>query len=131
LPDTPPRTDNAAHDGRLQVDLEAAVEWLSLVSMRDYLITIMQVTEFVARGEFQRAANLTERRIGLQAAESVLITRVLEQSPVEYRSLTEDLHQAGTRLAELARREDQAGTLDAMADMMQVCVTCHAQYRFR
>ncbi len=127
----PPAVPRTAHDGRQLVQLEVAVEWLSMVSMRDYLMTLMRITEQLARDELDTAARLAEERLGLTAAESVLITRVLEQAPEEFRSLTEDLHQTGTRLATLIRSDDRDGALDAMADVMQVCVTCHAQYRYR
>ncbi len=130
----------ASHEhGAPQADTRVAVRFPeplrehTLTNMRDHLVTMQQIQEALARGEFDRAADLSERRLGLSSLEAHGAHDVARYMPPAMQDIGAGMHKAASRFSIAAANAgasgDLKGALEALSGVTAQCVACHAAYR--
>lgn len=123
----------ATPDVRVAVRFPQALRMHTLANMRDHLATLQQVQEALGRGEYDRAGELSERRLGLSSLEAHGAHEVARYMPQGMQELGTQMHKAASRFAIEASSAGATGDANAaLAALSQVtarCVACHAAYR--
>ena len=103
--------------------------------MRDHLATLQQIEQALARGEFDRAAEISERRLGLSSLALHGAHDMSKFMPKGMQDAGSGMHRAASRLAVAAKDAGVTGdlkpTLAAMATVTAQCAGCHAGYRVK
>jgi hypothetical protein len=60
----------AEQDARTRVDLPAMMKTHMLHSMRDHLLAVHEIQVALAKGQFDKASDIAEHRIGMSSLES-------------------------------------------------------------
>lgn len=120
-------------DARAAVHFPAPLREHTLANMRDHLDTLEQIQDALARGDFERAAQLSERRLGLSSLEAHGAHEVARYMPPGMQDLGAAMHKAASRFAIEATSASATGDLKAplaaLADVTAQCAACHAAYR--
>jgi cytochrome c556 len=123
----------AAPDTRLAVRFPPELRIHTLANMRDHLATLAQVQEALGRGEYDRAAELAESRLGLSSLEAHGAHQVAPYMPAGMQEAGTAMHKAASRFAIEAANAGATGdakpALAALAAVTAQCVACHAAYR--
>ncbi len=105
----------------------------TLANMRDHLATIEQIQDALARGEFERAAQAAETRLGLSSLAAHGAHDVAKFMPQAMQDAGTAMHRAASRFAIAATTAGATGDLKAplgaLAEVTAQCVACHAAYR--
>jgi hypothetical protein len=121
-------------DAREAVRFPPALREHTLANMRDHLATLQQIQEALGRGEYDRAAELGEHRLGLSSLEAHGAHEVARYMPSGMQEAGTAMHQAASRFAIEAANAGATGdarpALAALSTLTAQCVACHAAYRF-
>jgi len=124
----------AVTDTREVVRFPRALRSHTLANMRDHLATLQQVQEALARADYERAADLAEKRLGLSSLEAHGAHEVAPYMPQGMQELGTGMHKAASRFAIEASNAGATGdakpAIAALARLTAQCVACHAAYRF-
>jgi len=120
-------------DARLAVRFPPDLRAHTLANMRDHLATLQQVEEALGRGEYDRAAQLAERRLGLSSLEAHGAHQVAPYMPAGMQEAGTAMHKAASRFgieaANAGATGDAKPAMAALANVTAQCVACHAAYR--
>lgn len=123
----------AAADARAAVRFPAELRRHTLANMRDHLATLQQIERALARGEFDRAAEISEHRLGLSSLELHGAHDVAQYMPPAMQDIGTGMHKAASRFSIAAANAgasgDVRGALEALSAVTAQCVACHAAYR--
>jgi hypothetical protein len=123
----------APAESRVTVRFPEPLRQHTLANMRDHLATMQQIQEALARGEFDRAADLSERRLGLSSLEAHGAHDVAQYMPPAMQDIGTGMHKAASRFSIAASNAgasgDLKGALEALSGVTAQCVACHAAYR--
>ena len=124
----------AAADARTLVSLPEPMRVHALANMRDHLQTLQTVNDALARGAFDEAANVAERRLGMTSLGAHGAADLAPHLPQGMQDIGTQMHRAASRFAITAQNAGVGGdvqpALRALGEIMQQCVGCHAAYRF-
>lgn len=124
----------APADTREAVQFPPALRTHTLANMRDHLATLQQMQDALARADYERAAELAEKRLGLSSLEAHGAHEVAPYMPQGMQELGTDMHKAASRFAIEASNAGATGdakpAIAALARLTAQCVACHAAYRF-
>ncbi len=124
-----------AEDGRVPVELPPMMREHMLHNMRDHLQTLREIVAHLGRADYEGAADLAETRLGMSAMQGHGAEHMAPYMPQGMRRAGTAMHRAASRFAQTARdaeiQGDPAPALQALADVMAQCTTCHAGYRLR
>lgn len=120
--------------GREQVELPEFAAVHLKATMRDHLEALERVTRLLSEGNFDKAADIAEQRLGMSSVEIHYEKHVGKYMPREMRLLGTRMHEAATSFAASARRAETTGEagdglFSALADVMEGCTACHKHYR--
>ena len=120
-------------DGRQLVKMPAPMTQHLLGNMRDHLSALTEIQESMAKGDFQRAADIAERRIGLSSLDSHGAAHMAPFMPKPMQEIGTQMHRAASQFAVVAQDTGADGNtlraIGALAKVTAQCVACHAAYR--
>lgn len=125
----------AAPDTRAAVELPPPMRAHMLANMRDHLAALHEIHAALARDEAGRAAGIAEQRIGMSSLESHGAGHMAPYMPKPMQDIGTAMHRAASRFARVAEeagvRRDLRPALQALSEVTQQCVACHAGYRLK
>jgi hypothetical protein len=123
----------AADDARELVSMPAPMVQHMLGNMRDHLLAITEIQQSLGKGDFQRAADVAERRIGLSSLDSPGASHMAPFMPRPMQDIGTQMHTAASRFALVAQESSADGNalraVGALSDVTRQCVACHSAYR--
>ncbi len=123
----------AAADNRQLVELPAAMRLHTLASMRDHLASLQEINEAMSRNEFEKAADIAERRLGMTSLEAHGAAHVAPYMPKPMQDIGTEMHRSASLFAVATQTasvgNDMRPAMAALGAVMRQCVACHAAYR--
>ena len=123
----------AQADTRVAVHFPDELRRHTLANMRDHLATMQQIEEALARGEYDRAAEISEHRLGLSSLALHGAHDVAQYMPPAMQDIGTGMHKAASRFSIAASNAGASGdvrsALEALSGVTAQCVACHAAYR--
>jgi hypothetical protein len=130
-----PLASQATPDARVVVELPPPMRAHMLANMRDHLAALHEIQAALARDEAGRAAGIAERRIGMSSLDAHGAGHMAPYMPKPMQDIGTAMHRAASRFARVAEeagvRRDLRPALQALSDVTQQCVACHADYRLK
>jgi len=121
----------AADDPRQLVELPKMMQQHMLSNMRDHLATINEILIHMAKGELDKAAGISERRLGMSSLELHGASHMARFMPEGMREAGTGMHRAASRFALKAQEGEVLPAYAALSEITSACVACHAAYRIR
>jgi hypothetical protein len=125
----------AAPDARVAVELPAPMRAHMLANMRDHLAALHEIQAALARDNTERAGEIAERRIGMSSLESHGAGHMAPHMPKPMQDIGTAMHRAASRFARVVEeagvRRDLRPALQALSEVTQQCVACHAGFRLK
>lgn len=122
-------------DARRPVDLPEPMRQHMLANMRDHLQALAEIQQTLSAGEFERAADIAEKRLGMSSLEAHGASHMAPFMPQEMQAIGTEMHRAASRFAVLSQESAVDGdfrrALGGLSQVMQRCVACHAAFRIR
>jgi hypothetical protein len=123
----------AAYDTRVLVKMPAPMVQHMLANMRDHLLAISEIQQSLGKGDYQRAADIAEKRIGLSSLDSHGASHMAPLMPKPMQEIGTQMHKAASRFALVAQESSVDGNalraVSALSEVTAQCVACHAAYR--
>ena len=119
----------ADQDTRTKVDMPDMMKSHMLGDMRDHLQAISEIQAALARGEFDKAADIAEARIGMSSLITHDASHMAPFMPKGMQDIGTEMHHAASRFAMAAMEGDLSRSLDALSKVTEQCVACHKSYR--
>jgi hypothetical protein len=123
----------AANDPRQLVTMPDPMVQHLLGNMRDHLLAITEIHQSLGKGDFQRAADIAEKRIGLSSLESHGASHMAAFMPRAMQDIGTQMHKAASRFALVAQESSADGNalraVEALSEVTKQCVACHSAYR--
>lgn len=125
----------ASPDTRNVVIFPPQLKQHTLENMRDHLLALMEIQNHLAQFEFDRAAEVAEKRLGMSSLRLHGAHEVAKYMPRGMQDAGTAMHRSASRFA-IATQEawitrDLARPLQALGAVTQACVACHAGYRLK
>jgi len=124
-----------AADTRQVVDFPPALKERELANMRDHLKTLSEIQNYLAKYDFDRAADIAEKRLGMSSFDLHGSHEVAPYMPKGMQEAGTALHHAASRFAVAAQDaavdRDLGRALGALNEVTRTCIACHAAYRLR
>ncbi|MGA7979204.1 MAG: hypothetical protein WCA32_03155 [Chromatiaceae bacterium] len=126
---------NAAgdNDPRQLVELPPMMQQHMLRNMRDHLAAITEIQQALSSGEFDRAADIAEMRIGMSSLASHGASHMAPYMPKAMRQIGTNMHRAASQFAKIAEESAVDGDVEraigALSTVTAQCVACHAAFR--
>jgi hypothetical protein len=125
----------AEEDTRVAIDMPEMMRTHMLANMRDHLTAIQEIQNHLAAGEFDAAAEVAEKRLGMSSLETHGASHMAGFMPKGMQETGTAMHQAASRFAvmsqEAAVTRDLPRALGALSRVTAQCVACHAAYRLK
>ena len=122
-------------DGRQAVAFPEPLRTHTLANMRDHLAALQEIQQALAEGAYERAAGVSENRLGMTSLKSHGAHDVAKFMPGGMQAIGTEMHRAASRLAIEAANAGAAGdarkAMGALAAVTRQCVACHATYRMK
>ena len=126
---------HAAEDFRVAVEMPDMMKSHMLANMRDHLLTLSEIQSALAKGEYDVAADLAEKRLGMTSLESHGAAHMAGFMPKGMQEIGNNMHRAASRFAVKAQEaqvtRDLPRALGALSEVSQQCIACHAGYRLK
>jgi hypothetical protein len=107
----------------------------TLANMRDHLLALSEIQDALARFEFDRAADVAEKRLGMSSLGLHGAHEVAKVMPQGMQDIGTAMHRSASRFALVAQEASVDRKLDrplaALAQVTQSCVACHAAYQLK
>jgi cytochrome c556 len=125
----------ADDDSRVAVDMPAMMRSHMLTNMRDHLLTLQEIQTLLAAGNYDAAADIAEKRLGMSSLQLHGASHMAGFMPKEMQEAGTAMHQSASRFAVIAQESavthDLPRALDALGTITASCVACHAGYRLK
>jgi hypothetical protein len=122
-----------AGDARVAVKFPNALRTHTLANMRDHLLALQEIQDALAKSEFDRAAAISEQRLGMTSLKLHGAQEVAKFMPDGMQRIGTEMHHAASRFALEAANAGASGdvkpALAALAGITARCVACHSAYR--
>ena len=119
----------ADDDPRSKVVFPEMMKNHMLENMRDHLLSLHEIETALARGDFDKAGDIAEARIGMSSLEAHHASQMAPYMPKPMQDIGTEMHHAASRFAITAKEGDLRHSLEALSKVTQQCVACHAAYR--
>jgi hypothetical protein len=127
--------NGTTQDNRVPVDFPAPMKEHILTNMRDHLLTISQIQEAMGKGQYDKAAQLAEDRLGMNALKLHGAYENSKFMPKGMQELGSAMHRNASKFAIEVQNTASTGELKpaliALGNTTQACVACHAGYRLK
>jgi len=124
-------TSIADEDARQFVQLPEMMQQHMMSNMRDHLVAINEILISMTKGDFEKAAEVAEYRLGMSSLESHGASHMAKFMPEGMRRAGTSMHKAASRFALKAQEEEVLPAYNALSEVTSACVTCHSGYRIR
>jgi hypothetical protein len=125
----------AAADTRVMVQFPEMLRTHTLANMRDHLLALAEIQDQLARGAFDKASDIAERRLGMSSLGLHGAHDVAKFMPQGMQAAGTAMHRSASQFAIVAKDAsvtgDLKGSVAALARVSQTCVACHAAYRIQ
>lgn len=125
----------AVEDTRILVDLPPQLASHTLANMRDHLVALGEMSEYLAQGRYDDAARVSESRLGMTSLRDHGAHEVSKYMPQGMRDAGSAMHRAASRFAIEAQNAGATGdikpALGVLSELIGACSGCHAGYRLR
>lgn len=122
-------------DTRALVHFPPALRTHTLRNMRDHLAALGEIQQALSREDFERAAEVAERRLGMSSLESHGAHETGRHMPEEMAAIGTKMHHAASRFAvtanDAAATGDLRPVLARLAEVTAQCVACHGAFRLQ
>jgi len=118
-------------DPRQFVHMPEMMQQHMMSNMRDHLKAINEILASMTSGDFDRAADVAETRLGLSSLESHGASHMAKFMPEGMRKAGAAMHSAASRLALKAQEGEALPAYKALSEVISACVACHSGYRIR
>jgi hypothetical protein len=122
-------------DTRITVEMPEMMKTHMLANMRDHLLSIHEIQNALAQGKFDSAADTAENRLGLSSLEAHEASHMASFMPKGMEEIGNNMHKAASRFAVIAQEtavdRNLPRAVDALSQITQQCVACHAGYRLK
>ena len=125
------RVSLADDDSRKLVQLPEMMQQHMMSNMRDHLVAINEILIEMANGDFDKAAEVAEYRLGMSALKSHGASHMAKFMPEGMRQAGTAMHKAASRFALKAQEEEVLPAYNALSEVTSACVACHSGYRIR
>ena len=126
---------HAAEDLRVAVEMPDMMKFHMLANMRDHLLSLSEIQSALAKGEYDVAADLAEKSLGMTSLESHGAAHMAGFMPKDMQEIGNKMHRAASRFAVQAQEaqvtRDLPRALGALSEVSQQCIACHASYRLK
>lgn len=116
-------------DTRQMVKFPDMMKQHMLGNMRDHLLALHDIQIALAKGEFDKAGDIAEQRIGMSSLASHNAAHMAPYMPKAMQDIGTEMHHSASRFAMTAKEGDTLRALDSLSKVTQQCVACHAAYR--
>jgi len=127
-----------ADDSREPISLPAPMQGHMMANMRDHLLALTEILDYLSAEKFSAAAQVAEKRIGMSSLERHGAGHMAPYMPKPMQDIGSSMHRAASRFATVAMDADVKRTYESMRevtkalhDVTSACVACHAGYRTR
>lgn len=107
----------------------------TLANMRDHLAAVQEISTALAEGNYEVAASVAEKRLGMSSLRSHGAHEVSKFMPQGMQDAGTAMHRSASRFALEAQTAGVTGDLKpalrALGDTLNACVGCHAGYRLK
>jgi hypothetical protein len=107
----------------------------TLKSMRDHLLSISEIQAALAAGEYEKAGDIAEQRLGMTSLKLHGAAESSKYMPKGMQEAGTNMHHAASRFAiaanDAAVKGDLRDALSALTEVTQACVACHTSYRLQ
>ncbi len=128
-------TDAADDDTRTLVRLPASMRIHTLANMRDHLLAVSEIQTALAQGEFDKAGEIAEQRLGMSSLGVHGAHKVGQFMPESMQDMGTAMHRTASRFAVIANDAAVSGdvkpALAALSRVTQSCVACHRAFRYQ
>lgn len=122
-----------ADDARELVELPPMMREHMMGNMRDHLSALAEIQQSLGAGEFERAAQIAETRIGVSSLDTHGASHMAPYMPEAMRKIGTEMHRAASAFAVATQESAVDGNVGravaALSAVTQECVACHAAYR--
>ncbi len=124
----------AADDARELVNFPDMMRNHMLTNMRDHLLALQEIQQFMAAAEYEKAADVAENRLGMSSLKAHGAEHMAQMMPPAMQEIGTGMHHAASQFAITLRDTavddgDLKPAMAGMAKIMQQCVACHTAYR--
>lgn len=120
-------------DARLPVRFPEPLRTHTLTNMRDHLLALGQIQEALARADFDAAADIAEKRLGMSSLQTHGAHEVARYMPKAMQDAGSAMHRSASQFAVATKDASVTGdwkaAVGALARVNQTCVACHAGFR--
>jgi hypothetical protein len=120
-------------DLRVPVRFPEPLRSHTLANMRDHLTALSEIQGALAKGDYDAAADIAEKRLGMSSLALHGADEVAPHMPHAMQDAGTAMHHSASRFAMVARDAavtgDWKAALGALARVNQTCVACHAGFR--
>lgn len=120
-----------AEDKRQYVKLPEMMQNHMLGNMRDHLATFAEMNALIANQQWDKAADVIEKRIGMSSLGSHGAEHMAKFMPKPMRQIGTEMHRAASRLALTIQTEETTKIFQGVAEVMTRCNACHIKYRVK
>jgi len=125
----------AADDPRQLVKMPEPMVQHMLANMRDHLLALTEIQQSLGKGDYQRAADIAEKRIGLSSLDAHGSSHMAPFMPKPMQDIGTQMHRAASQFALTAQESSADGNalraVGALSAVTKQCVDCHSAYRAR
>jgi hypothetical protein len=122
-------------DSRVAVTYPKMMYEHTLANMRNHLETLNTINEYLAAGEFQLAATLAEKKLGMSSLGEHGAHEASKYMPKGMAQIGTQMHRSASQFAVVAQdasvTSDYRSALKALSKVTNSCVACHAAYKFK
>jgi hypothetical protein len=122
-----------ASDERQLVQFPEPMRQHILANMRDHLLALGEIQGALSRAEFDHAADIAEKRLGMSSLDAHGAHDASRFMPKAMQDVGTSMHRAASQFATIAKDASVTGDLKApLAALVRVndaCVACHAAFR--
>ena len=122
-------------DARQLVSFPEPMRVHTLANMRDHLQTLHEIEAALAKEDYETAATLAEKRLGMTSLALHDAAHLAAFMPEPMQQMGTEMHHAASRFAVAAQdagaTHDTRAVMAALADVTRQCIACHAAYRLQ
>jgi len=120
-------------DSRQLVELPEMMRDHMLENMRDHLLALTEIQQYLALEEYEKASTVAENRLGMSSLGGHGASHMARFMPTAMQQIGTQMHKAASRFATIVQEGGLEGSTpkiaEGLAGVMQQCVACHSSYR--
>ena len=120
-------------DSRQLVEFPEMMRDHMLENMRDHLLALTEIQQYLALEENEKAATVAENRLGMSSLSGHGASHMARFMPAAMQQIGTQMHKAASRFAIIVQEGGLESSIpkiaEGLAGVMQQCVACQSSYR--